>query len=190
MASRQKGQKVQQTIVDAANRLFYQRGFNRTSFSDIADEAGVPRGNFYYYFKSKEEILAAVIQSRMDSIESMLDEWQRQIELPRDRLKRYVQILVNDEQDVLRYGCPMGSLNMELAKTQLALQSSARRMFDLFADWLQRQFEQLGKGRESRALALRLLAGTQGIALLGNAYNNSGFLESEVDRLKRWIDSL
>ncbi|MFC1772901.1 helix-turn-helix domain-containing protein [Pseudomonadota bacterium] len=42
------GQQVRERIVGAANRLFYERGFNRTAFSDIADAADIPRGNFYY----------------------------------------------------------------------------------------------------------------------------------------------
>ena len=41
MVSREKGQRVRQRIIEAANRLFYERGYNRTSFSDIADVAGL-----------------------------------------------------------------------------------------------------------------------------------------------------
>lgn len=174
----------------AANRLFYQRGYNQTSFSDIAEAADVPRGNFYYYFRSKEEILSAVIQSRMVSIQDMLEQWQRQIGSPRERLKRYVQILLNEEKDVLRYGCPMGSLNMELAKNQLALHSRAAQMFDLFLNWLGAQFQALGKGEESRDLALQLLAETQGTALLSSVYRDKVFLEREAARLEHWLDSL
>jgi AcrR family transcriptional regulator len=190
VVTRQKGQQIQKKIVDAANRLFYQRGYNRTSFSDIAAAADIPRGNFYYHFKSKQEILSAVIESRMASIRVMLEQWQQQIGSPRERLKRYVQILVNEEQDVLRYGCPMGSLNMELAKNQLALQSQAAAMFDLFLVWLQQQFEELGMAGQSRSLALRLLSETQGTALLSNVFKDKAFLEQEADRLRNWIDHL
>ena len=52
-----KSDLTKQRIVQAANQLFYRKGFSQTSFSDVVAEADVPRGNIYYYFKSKEEIL-------------------------------------------------------------------------------------------------------------------------------------
>ncbi len=181
---------MQQRIVAAANRLFYERGYNQTSFSEIAAAADIPRGNFYYHFKSKDEILAAVIASRVAAISAMLENWQQNIPGPRERLNRFIRIMLNDAQDVLRYGCPMGSLTMELAKSQLALQSQAARMFDLFAEWLQRQFVALGKGDASRSLALHLLAETQGVALISNVYKDATFLEREAERLAHWLEGL
>ena len=52
-----KGENNRARIIEAADELFYKRGYNQTSFSDIADITGIPRGNFYYYFKTKEGIL-------------------------------------------------------------------------------------------------------------------------------------
>ena len=52
-------------IVAAADQLFYRQGFEHTSFSDIADAVQISRGNFYYHFKSKDEILDAVIDVRI-----------------------------------------------------------------------------------------------------------------------------
>ncbi len=54
-----KSERTRQRIVEAANRLFYHKGYNQTSFSDVVEAAGVPRGNIYYYFKTKDEILEA-----------------------------------------------------------------------------------------------------------------------------------
>lgn len=190
MALKRKGQEFRQYIVEVANRLFYQRGYNQTSFTDIAAAAGIPRGNFYYYFKTKDEILDAVIELRMAMIRGMLDEWTATIPLPRDRLRRFLQILSNEEDAILRYGCPLGSLNVELSKTQLALQSRAREMFDLFLDWLMQQFIALGQGPAARDHALHLLAATQGASLIGNAFEDGQFLRTEAARLRQWIDSV
>lgn len=189
-ATTQKGQRIRQQIVEAANTLFYRRGYNQTSFSDIARAAGIPRGNFYYHFRSKDDILDAVIEFRLQSIRHMLAEWDETIARPVDRLKRLVAILRNDEQDVLRYGCPMGSLNLELAKTRLELQSRAAAMFELFRVWLRRQFEALGPGERADALALHLLARMQGIAMLGTVYRDADFLRREAARLEHWIDAV
>lgn len=190
MALKRKGQEFRQHIVETANRLFYRHGFNQTSFSDIAEAANIPRGNFYYYFKSKDEILEAVVDDRLAGIRAMLAEWDATIPEPRDRLKRYVRILLNEEQDILRYGCPMGSLSVELSKTQLVLQSRAREMFEVFFDWLKAQFLALGCGRAARDHARHLLAVSQGVSLLANAFEDSAFLRREANQLMRWIDDV
>ncbi|HEY7886322.1 MAG TPA: helix-turn-helix domain-containing protein, partial [Cellvibrionaceae bacterium] len=52
-------------IVAAADRLFYERGFDATSFADIAEAVQISRGNFYYHFKTKDDILDAVIARRL-----------------------------------------------------------------------------------------------------------------------------
>lgn len=187
---KEKGQRVRRHIVDAANRLFYERGYNRTSFSDIAEQAGISRGNFYYHFKSKDEILLAVIDCRLTAIKAMLDEWSDTIPEARDRLRRYAEIPLNDAPDVIRYGCPMGTLNMELVKGSPALQRKAREMFDVFLDWLEEQFTALGKGNGAHPLALQLLGEMQGAALMTSVYKDGDYLIREMQRLKQWLDTV
>ena len=48
-------------ILDAADELFIQKGFNGTSTNDILEKVGIARGTLYYHFKSKEEIMDALI---------------------------------------------------------------------------------------------------------------------------------
>jgi len=48
-------------ILDVAERLFTSKGYSKTTISDILDEIGVARGTFYYHFKSKEEVMDAII---------------------------------------------------------------------------------------------------------------------------------
>jgi AcrR family transcriptional regulator len=71
-------QGTRDRIVEAADQLFYQQGFEPTSFADIAGKVGISRGNFYYHFKTKDEILDAVINLRLSNTEQMLDHWESQ----------------------------------------------------------------------------------------------------------------
>lgn len=48
-------------ILDIAEHLFETKGFDNTSTNDILNEIGIARGTLYYHFKSKEEILDAII---------------------------------------------------------------------------------------------------------------------------------
>lgn len=187
---RAKGIGNKLRIVEAANELFYHQGYNQTSFSDIAEAAGIPRGNFYYYFKTKEDILGAVVEKRMQDIRGQFPDWERQCPDPKARLRRYIDVLINEQEAIARYGCPMGSLNVELCKTQLDLQSQAGRMFDLFKEWLKAQFEALGYKEDAERMALHLIAWNQGVAVITNAYSDPEFLRWEANALKHWIDSL
>lgn len=180
---------VRRTIVDAANNLFYQRGYNQTSFTDIAEAANIPRGNFYYYFKSKDDILGAVIDARAERIREMLASWDAQVKDPAQRLNRFAQMVRNSEKEVVRYGCPMGSLNIELGKAQPVLKAKAKKMFDLFRDWLATQIAALGH-KNATELALSLLGRAQGIAVIAHVYADRNYLRHQLNELDAWIAAL
>jgi len=186
-----KAEQTRQQIIETADELFYRQGFDHTSFSDIADAAGIARGNFYYHFKTKDELLSAVIEDRCTGIKTMLAEWDHLFPEPRQRLQRFVQILIMSQPDIEKHGCPMGSLCIELAKLRHALQFAATDMFDIFRKWLHAQFQQLGYAPEkSDQLAMHLIARAQGIALLSTAYQDTEFMEREVVDLIEWVDQI
>lgn len=53
-------------ILDAAERLFAERGFDATPTSEIAGSAGVPKGLLFYYFPSKTDLLRALVRERLE----------------------------------------------------------------------------------------------------------------------------
>jgi AcrR family transcriptional regulator len=55
-------------ILDAADQLFFTRGYQATTISDIAKKMGVAQGMLYYYFKSKEEILETLLDRHATSL--------------------------------------------------------------------------------------------------------------------------
>jgi AcrR family transcriptional regulator len=185
-----KSERTRQRIIDAANQLFYRKGYNRTSFTDVVEEADVPRGNIYYYFKTKDEILKAVIAHRLETISGMLQEWDRNISEPLDRLERFVRIMYDSTPALLRSGCPMGSLTAELGKDQPELKEDAKGLFDLFQRWLARQFVDMGYRDEARDLSLRLLSRGQGLIIIAQVYQDPGFLERGTQELNRWLEDL
>ncbi len=185
-----KGEQTRADIVACAKNLFYARGYDSTSFRDIVSAAGVYRGNIYHYFKTKDEILRAVIDQRLDEIRALLMQWQTRHATPKARLVAFAQMIALHKKDLIQYGCPIGSLNTELAKDRHDLQPSSRALFDLFRDWLTDQCLALGYGQEAGPLALHLLGRAQGIAVIAQAYHDAKLLQREVDRLAAWIDEL
>jgi TetR/AcrR family transcriptional repressor of nem operon len=175
-------------IVDAADALFYQRGYAHTSFADIAGAVGISRGNFYYHFRTKDEILDAVIAARVERTRTMLVQWGDGAESPLERIRAFVHIVLRNQADIERYGCPVGTLTAEMAKLGHPARAEAATLFALFRDWLRGQFEAMGAGSDADALALHVLIWSQGVATLANALGDAGFLTTEVARMGRWLD--
>lgn len=68
----QKGEKTRNSILQAAIKLFFEKGFDGTSVKDITDAAGVPKSLFYHYYNSMDELFLSIINSsdiRMSSEE-------------------------------------------------------------------------------------------------------------------------
>lgn len=178
---------IREQIVAAADRLFYERGFETTSFADIAEAVGISRGNFYYHFKSKDDILDAVIAGRLAYTERMLDTWETQGETPVERIRRFIHILIANRAKIKRYGCPVGTLCTEMAKLKHPAQTQANQLFTLFRLWLHRQFVALGQKKEADVLAMHLLARSQGVATLASAFADEKFIRQEVAQLEQWL---
>ena len=186
----QKADTLRQRIVAEADQLFYEQGFENTSFSNIADAVGISRGNFYYHFKTKDEILNAVIATRVSDIKAMLNQWTVEYPDPRQRILHYIDILTNNQENIKQHGCPIGTLCTELAKLHHEMRRDANQMLTLMRDWLTTQLRELGLGKEAKQVAMHLLARSQGIATITTAFEDQVFLRQEVKRLKLWLDEI
>lgn len=180
---------TRERIVDAADRLFYERGYEHTSFADIADAVAISRGNFYYHYKTKDEILAAVIARRFERTAAMLAQWEADADGAVDRVRSFIHMLVMNRATISRHGCPVGTLCGELGKLGHPAKADASRLFTLFRAWLRGQFVLLGHEAGADALAMHLLARSQGIAALASAFEDERFIEQEVEQLLAWLQT-
>ena len=191
-------QSTRAEIVAAADDLFYRQGYAHTSFADIASVVEISRGNFYHHFKSKDEILDAVIAARIADTERMLARWERAAEGPAakgsaakgsaDCIRSFIRMLVANRSDIKRFGCPVGTLSAELAKLAHPSQPGANQLFTLLRTWLAQHFAALGRGADADALALHLLARSQGVASLANAFHDETFIRREVRLMEEWLE--
>ncbi|WP_169570300.1 TetR/AcrR family transcriptional regulator [Sneathiella limimaris] len=185
-----KAAETREEIITAADKLFYEQGFEATSFSHIAEAVKISRGNFYYHFKTKDDILSAVIARRISDREALLVQWEGAAKSPKDCIIAFIHILIQNQSKIMLYGCPIGTLSTELAKLDHPGASDANRLFDLFRTWLERQFQALGCGGESNHHAMHILMRSQGIATLANAFKDEAFVRAEVTALEDWLDQV
>lgn len=177
-------------IIKEADRLFYERGFNNTSFSWIAETVGISRGNFYHHFRTKDEILAAVIDERLAARRHLLDTWEARDTDTASRIRSFIHILITNQSKIMLYGCPVGTLCMELGRLDHPLQGEANKVMDLFRAWLRRQFDALGCAEDAEDFAMHVLAFSQGVAVLASTGGDKDFIQREVKRMCRWVDEV
>jgi TetR/AcrR family transcriptional regulator, transcriptional repressor for nem operon len=176
-------------LVAAAAQLLHEQGIERTTLADIAKAADVPAGNVYYYFKTKDEVITAVIEAHAHQIKTALALIDAQHRSPRNRLKALVREFTAQSETVAQHGCPLGSLCSELGKSAKLPSLASAELMRLPIEWAETQFASLGR-RDAHELAHDLLAAYEGRALLANTLRDPHVLSGAAQRLNRWIDTL
>lgn len=80
-----------EAIVDAAARLFMERGYEATSVRELAKAAGVSQATLYYYIHSKSDLLVLLHNSVVDDLVERLNEVTRSAEPPEEKLRRFIR---------------------------------------------------------------------------------------------------
>jgi len=180
---------TREKIIEIADQLFYEQGYEFTSFAHIAEKVGISRGNFYHHFKTKDDILEAVIQKRLVDREALLSNWEKDAKTPKERILLYTRILIFNQDKILQFGCPVGTLTSELSKLDHPMTDQAGSIMTLFREWLKSQFLQYGfQESEADDHALHVLAWSQGVATLANTFKDTEFVNREVAGISQWLD--
>jgi AcrR family transcriptional regulator len=177
-------------LIEAASTMFYHQGVVNTTLADIAQHADIPLGNIYYHFRTKEALVAAVIDRHVQGLQSLFVAWDR-LSDPRSRLLALLAVYREEKSMLARYGCPHGSLCQELDKGDEALATTATQLFQTYVEWVRGQLRQLGKDEpEVSDLAFDFIASLQGGFLLSNCFRAPDLLERKLQRMEAWVRSL
>ncbi len=174
-------------LIEAADKLFYEQGVNITTLANIASLAEVPLGNVYYYFKSKESIVLAVIERRRKTIEAQFDTWATLSN--KDRLIALIDQNAEQGEQAIAFGDWLGSLCQELCKSTNEISTAASGLLKDVLGWCETQFKEMGKGDKSHGLALSLLAGLQGTSLLTLTFKDIQVIKQQSHYLTRWLET-
>ncbi|WP_457744030.1 TetR/AcrR family transcriptional regulator [Sulfurimonas sp.] len=108
-------QPTREKILDVVFELIYVYGYNGTSMSMILKECNIPKGSLYHYFKSKKEMVLAVIKERLSpSMDAFYDFNDNENKEPLNVLIHSILKIANKEQ-LIKYGCPLNRLNQEMS---------------------------------------------------------------------------
>src|SRR3990170_4148243 len=128
---------------EGAGEPLHRQGVERTTLAEIANAADVPPGNVYYYFKTRDDLVRAVIDTRAESVQALLTSIERR-STPKARLKALARSWADVADLVAASGCPIGSLSSELNKQDTPLAEDAAKVFRLVLDWAEVQFREMG----------------------------------------------
>ncbi len=173
-------------LIEAAKVLIHQQGFNLTTLADIAQEADVPLGNVYYYFKTKEAIGIAVIEKWASEWTERLAKWE-DIADPLARLFVLIRHGLDNLEMVARFGCPIGGLCQELGKQGGPLADLAAKLLHDVLQWTEAQFRALGFEEKAAEYGLTITSTIQGMFLLTHTFKDPKISEKQAKGLEDWL---
>ncbi len=177
-------------LVAAAADLFHRRGLTSTSLANVAHHAEVPQGNVYYYFRSKNDLAAAVADEWLRRVDRSLDEVESDTD-PWERLSSFIARAERCRSDYAVAGCPIAGLNRDLRQIGGDLAVAAAPAYERQLAWLAAQFAAGGVKRDdAEGHARFLLAAIQGSFLVGHALHDERLIGTVFAGIDHWFAGL
>ena len=183
-------------ILREALRLFWEKGYGSTSIQDILRAAGANSGSLYHFFPAKQDLLLAVLDAYLAGLhpEFLAPIWSG-IDDPIDRvfalLAKYRELLV--ETDCF-YGCPVGSLALELHEPDPAIRE---KLAANFAGWteavrgcLVAAGDRIPESVDRGELAQFVLTTMEGGVMQARTHRSIAAFDASVHQLRTYFDLL
>jgi TetR/AcrR family transcriptional repressor of nem operon len=183
-------------LVTTAMELFWRKGYASTSISDVLQAAGANSGSLYHFFPGKQDLLVAVLEAYRDGIGPLLLQpaWQ-DVDDPIERifalLARYRELIVQTE---CSYGCPIGSLALEIHEPDPPVRERLAANFDAWVaaieECLVAAGTRLNTDIDRRALAEFVLTTMEGGVMLTRTWRDVAHFDRVVHQLRDYFDRL
>ena len=183
-------------IVEAAMELFWLKGYASTSIADILSRSQVNSGSLYHFFPGKQDVLLAVLEAYRDGIHQMLlkPAWS-DVDDPVEKvfalLGRYRQAIVETE---CTYGCPIGSLALELHDADPIVRERLAQNFTNWVDAVEQCFRaaehRFRADTDFRGLAELALNVMEGGVMQARTYRDVAHFDRAVAQLRTFVERM
>lgn len=185
---------TRERLVGAALELFWEKGYGSTSIADILGRAGANAGSLYHFFPTKQDLLLEVLDTYHRGIGPMLLEpaWQG-VDDPVERvfslLGRYRHLI---ELTECAYGCPIGSLALELHEPDLPVRQRLVSNFTAWTDAVEGCYAAapLRADVDRRRLAEFTLTTMEGAVMLTRTYRDAGYFDRAIAELRAHVHAM
>ena len=173
-----KGKESRQHLIECAAELFWKNGYSATGISEILKQTGLPKGSFYFFFKSKDDLATAVTEYYQKILleqfrsSSQRNDWESFIE-------EIFDYLFGRATGQTFAGCPYAVMGMETALSKPAVASVFMEGLKKFEQIFQEVLLYSGLSPDhAKILSQRMLSIYQGYLLLERISNNTSFLKN------------
>ena len=173
-----KGEESRQRLIECAAELFWKNGYSATGISEILKQTGLPKGSFYFYFKSKDDLAAAVTEYYQKILleqfqsSSQGNDWESFIE-------EIFDYLFGRATGQTFAGCPYAVMGMETALSNPTLASVFMEGLKKFEQIFQKVLLYSGLPQDHAAIfSRRMLSNYQGYLLLGRIIGYISYLKN------------
>ena len=187
---------VRDRVVNSALKLFSEKGYGSTSVAEILSAADVNAGSLYHVVPGKQDVVLAVLEAYREGLEPMLlrPAWEGVTD-PIERvfalLAKYRALLVSTD---CTYGCPIGSLALELHEPDPAVRELLAKNFEGWVDAIERCFNEAGdrlpRDVDRRQLAVLALATMEGGVMVSRTERTMNAFDDAVAAFRSYIDHL
>lgn len=173
-----KGEESRQRLICCAAELFWKNGYSATGISEILKQCELPKGSFYFYFKSKDELATEVITYYQNILLEHFQELSAKKSWE-DFINAAFDYLLNRTEDQTFSGCPLAVMGMETALSKPEIAAKYMDALKQFEHLFYRVLIQSGLSRDhAEVLSQRFLAVYQGEILLGRISGDISYLET------------
>jgi TetR/AcrR family transcriptional repressor of nem operon len=187
---------VKEQILEVGTRLMALRGYHRTSLDDVLRESGSGKGNFYHYFRSKEDLGYAILDRLLERFQArtLAPIFENGARDPLGQVEAFLdEILATQRARNCVGGCPMGNLATELADAHEGFRRRLAAGFDRWRECLAASLTRaqsvgsLAADVDSEALARFLVAGIEGAILLTKVQKDIRVMEHCIAEMRRHL---
>jgi TetR/AcrR family transcriptional repressor of nem operon len=186
-------QPTRDRIVEAGLYLFWLQGYAATGMAEILSRAGANAGSFYHFFKTKEELLLAVLELYIQSLEPVVV--GPVLDKISDPIERVFGVLEFYRLNLLKtgctYGCPIGRLALEIPEEQFRVH---KRLADNFDGWtaaiakcLEDARERFPAGTNFATLSKFVLTVMEGGVMQARAHRDVAPFDASVEHLREYF---
>lgn len=163
--------------MDAAERMTQTSGVNGFSYLDLADEVGVKTSSIHYHFKTKADLLLALVE-RLENIHGQaMRRMQEEIASPETRIRQVVKLFQSYVKE--NKFCLCGMMAAELQSISEDIKTRLKSYFNQFQNWLEKQFKEMKK-KDPKGLAIGFVVALEGSVLLARLNNDPKLVEKGV----------
>lgn len=198
MKNKKENSPTRDKIIEMAERQMLAKGFSATTVDEICQAAGVTKGSFFHYFKSKEDIGKAALERYfIETTKEILNALEAVDGNPLERLEAAIDAFVDlVKRPERRYGCLVTNFALTLAETNPAIHKMTAEYYDAWIELIRLELEQAkyvyapDSAIDTKTLAENVVALIEGAFILAVSQQDISVFERNIVLYKQFLISL